>query len=130
VREQDCASQCDVRDLVSRDAQRRDAQFVVYESVGPAHGQLLPPSSAGLAAGQAGMAAVMGGHEMDERVRLAERAVDPGLARSITLTMASSSARQQTSRMTARALAHSMVVTAVRSGRATRSIPAIITGTG
>ena len=80
VREQDCASQCDVRDLVSRDAQRRDAQFVVYESVGPAHGQLLPPSSAGLAAGQAGMAGVMGGHEMDERVRLAERAVDPGLA--------------------------------------------------
>ena len=80
AREQDCASQCDVRDLVSRDAQRRDAQFVVYEGVGPAHGQLLPPSSAGLAAGQAGMAGVMGGHEMDERVRPAERAVDPGLA--------------------------------------------------
>jgi hypothetical protein len=77
------------------------------------------------------MAGVMGGHEMDARVRLAERAVDPGLAGPVDHAHDSVIVGPAADvPMTARAPAHSMVATAVRSGRAARSIPAVITGTG
>lgn len=92
--------------------------------VGPAHGQLLLPASADPAAGHVGLAAVVGGHETDESVRPAERAIDSGLAGLLdhahdgVVVGPAGDVPDDCG-----GVGHSMVATAVRSGLAAGSIP-------
>jgi len=71
----------------------------------------------------------MSGHERDEGVRPAQRAVDPGLAgtgqhcQDVTVV-----GFDQTSRTTARPAGHSAAATDVAVGLAARSMPTVSTG--
>src|SRR5262249_1554765 len=69
-------------DLVRRDAQWRDAQLVLHKGVCTAHSQFSAPASI---PGQADIADMMGSHEINEGVRPAEWAVNPGFVGLLNL---------------------------------------------
>ena len=77
LRQQDRAAQGHVRDPVRRDAQWHEARLLPDDDVRTAHREFAAPARTVIR--NADMARAVGGHEIDECGRPAERAVDPSL---------------------------------------------------
>jgi hypothetical protein len=96
----------------------------LHEDIGAAHGQRSAPSCSQAIRDKCFVPGAVGGDEINKGIWPVERTVDSGLA-ALSDYLQDDGVPQAMSRTTARVPTHSMLASAVRSGIAARSIPAV-----